>query len=44
MIEARYAMKCPGCGEPVEEGDEIGCVEGEWVCAACVEAEEGEDS
>jgi hypothetical protein len=43
MIEARYPKKCPGCGDQIDEGDDIGMVEGEWVCEDCVDANEGED-
>lgn len=42
MIEARYDGKCPGCGEQIKEGDDIGLVDREWCCEACVE-EHGED-
>lgn len=42
MIEARYDGKCPGCGEKIEEGDDIGLVDREWCCRECVE-ENGED-
>lgn len=37
---ASWPQKCPGCGEQITEGDEIGLIEGEWCCAYCVEAAE----
>ena len=43
MIAAKYDGKCPGCGEPIEEGDRIGCVDGDWCCESCVEDAGGED-
>lgn len=43
MIKAQYGGKCPGCGEDICEGDPIGRVDGEWVCAGCVEEMGGED-
>lgn len=43
MIAANYRKKCPGCGEQIEEGDQIGKVDGDWVCADCVEECGGED-
>lgn len=42
MIPARFSKKCPGCGERIEEGDEIGKVDGDWCCEECVDAH-GED-
>jgi hypothetical protein len=39
MIAAR-SSKCPGCGEPISEGDRIELVDDEWVCAGCAEADE----
>jgi hypothetical protein len=42
LITASYAGKCPGCGEPITEGDNIGRVDGDWCCADCVD-EQGED-
>lgn len=42
MITAGYDSRC-SCGTPIEEGDEIGLVDGEWVCAGCVEDAGGED-
>jgi hypothetical protein len=29
--------------DTIQEGDPIGLIEGEWVCAECVEAFGGED-
>ena len=43
MISAKWASKCPGCGELIEEGDRIGRVEGDWCCEVCVEDNGGED-
>jgi hypothetical protein len=43
MIEAEFGCKCPGCGEPIEPGDQIGVVDGEWICAECVDDAGGED-
>ena len=43
MIPARFWKRCPGCDELIEEGDLIGIVDGEWVCAACVHDAGGED-
>jgi hypothetical protein len=43
MITARYEGRCPGCGEPIEEGDQIGMVDEEWCCERCVE-DAGEDA
>jgi formylmethanofuran dehydrogenase subunit E len=43
MIEAEFACKCPGCGEWIAEGDRIGVVDGDWVCATCVDEADGED-
>lgn len=44
MIVAEFDSKCPGCGEPiVGELDEIGRVDGEWVCGSCVQDAGGED-
>lgn len=37
MITAGYASRCPDCDGPILEGDDIGLVEGEWVCESCVE-------
>ncbi|HVL39897.1 MAG TPA: hypothetical protein VM328_10955 [Fimbriimonadaceae bacterium] len=34
VIAARYPGRC-NCGEPIEEGDLIGLVDGEWVCEEC---------
>jgi formylmethanofuran dehydrogenase subunit E len=34
---ASFGAKCPGCGEWIEEGDDIFLVEGEWVCVSCSE-------
>ena len=42
MIRAQYSGKCPGCGEPIAEGDYIGKVDGDWRCEECVD-EHGED-
>lgn len=42
MIEARFAKTCD-CGEQILEGDDIGKVDGEWVCADCVDDNGGED-
>ena len=42
MISARYSGKCPGCGDPIEEGDTIGRVDGDWCCEGCLQ-EHGED-
>ena len=41
-VKARYGSKCPGCGERIEEGDDIGLVDGDWCCSECVD-ECGED-
>lgn len=43
MIPARYAGKCPGCGQHIAEGDNIGRVDGDWCCAECVD-EHGEET
>lgn len=37
VIRARYPGKCADCGEPFEEGDVIGQVDGEWCCEDCVQ-------
>lgn len=42
MIIAAYNGKC-SCGKPIDEGDLIGLVDGEWVCEECA-GENGEDS
>jgi hypothetical protein len=42
MISARYAGKCPSCGQQINEGDGIGLVDGDWSCEDCVD-EYGED-
>lgn len=44
MIVAGFDSRCPGCGEQIWEGDEIGLVDGEWVCETCTEDAGGEDS
>jgi predicted nucleic acid-binding Zn ribbon protein len=31
LIPARFRKKCPVCGEPIDEGDMIGLVDGEVV-------------
>lgn len=38
-IIAAYDSKCPGCGEPIAEGDEIALDEDDeiWVCEDCAE-------
>lgn len=36
-VTAGYRSTC-ACGAQIEEGDEIGQVDGEWVCADCMEA------
>lgn len=41
MREAGYRSTC-ACGAQIDEGDDIGCVDGEWCCADCVESM-GED-
>lgn len=41
VISAGYSGKCPGCGNPIEEGDAIGLVDGDWCCEDCVD-ENGE--
>ena len=43
MIPAMHDGRCPGCDEPIHEGDSIGLIDGEWCCALCVE-QEGEDA
>lgn len=43
MITAEHDSKCPGCGEPIAEGDQIGRVDGDWVCESCVDDAGGED-
>lgn len=42
MIAARFDGKCPSCEKRIDEGDQIGLVDGEWCCEECVE-EHGED-
>lgn len=42
MIQARYTTKCPGCGERIEEGENIGMVDGDWCCEMCVTDNHGE--
>lgn len=42
MTLAKFATKCPGCGEWIREGDEITFVKddyggGDWVCGECAE-------
>lgn len=39
---ATYDSRCP-CGNYIEAGDEIGLVDGQWVCEHCVEENGGED-
>lgn len=43
MIDATRSGRCGGCDEAIEEGDAIGVVDGEWVCAECVNDAGGED-
>jgi formylmethanofuran dehydrogenase subunit E len=43
VIAARFTAKCPGCGERIHEDDQIGRVDGDWVCEACVDEAGGED-
>lgn len=43
MIRATFDSMCPGCGNVIEEGDEIGRLDGEWCCEVCVEDAGGED-
>lgn len=43
MFLARYDGRCPGCDEPIYEGDRVGWVDGEVCCEDCV-GEAGEDS
>jgi hypothetical protein len=42
MIAANHAQTC-SCGQQIEPDDRIGKVDGEWVCATCVEDAGGED-
>lgn len=44
VVKAQHAGRCGGCDEPIHEGDEIGVVDGEWVCEACVVDAGGEDN
>ncbi len=32
--EAKFDSRCPGCKHAISEGDRIGLVDGEWLCAA----------
>ncbi len=43
MIQSSSSGKCPGCGGQIEFEEEIGTVDGDWVCASCVEEAGGED-
>lgn len=43
MITAGFESRCLDCGREIVEGDEIGMVDGSWVCEDCVEAAGGED-
>jgi formylmethanofuran dehydrogenase subunit E len=43
VILATFPSKCPDCGEEIREGEEVGLVDDEWVCAACVADAGGED-
>lgn len=36
-IAARYAGKCPGCGDPVVVGEDVHLTDGGWVCTSCKE-------
>jgi hypothetical protein len=43
VIRARFENRC-ACGRTIREGDNIGLVDGEWVCEECVDgADGGED-
>jgi len=38
-VEAKFASKCPGCGEPIEVGETVGLADAEarvWVCGGCI--------
>ena len=43
MATAAYNEMCPGCGDPIDEGDRIGLVDAEWCCEDCVRRNGGED-
>lgn len=35
-VAARFAGKCPGCGDRIEEGEDIHLTgDGVWVCSGC---------
>lgn len=33
IIEARYPGRCAKCGTAIEQGDDIGVVDGDWLCS-----------
>lgn len=37
-IASRFRAKCPGCGDMVEEGEDITLADVGWVCGGCVRA------
>lgn len=39
---AMYESRCGNCDRPIREGDEIGMIDDEWCCKACVEKEDEE--
>jgi transposase len=43
VIQSSSSGKCPGCGDEIKFEDEIGKVDGDWVCKNCVETAGGED-
>lgn len=34
---ARFSNKCPGCGDPIIEGEDVHLTDGGWVCTRCAE-------
>lgn len=34
-IAARHSGKCPGCGDPIIEGEDIHLTDHGWVCTSC---------
>lgn len=34
-IASRFSGKCPGCGDPIVEGEDIHLTDAGWVCTDC---------
>jgi formylmethanofuran dehydrogenase subunit E len=37
VVEAGADGRCDGCGDPIQRGDELVVLAGEWFCEGCID-------